>query len=120
MKVVILVVDDEDMVRTMTRRVLERAGYAVIEACGGEEAIARYRPGLVNLVVTDCHMPGLSGPALVEHLLGLDAQARFLVHSGNPPRLPVNWPVIAKPCSSSELLAVVARVLAADPPGSRG
>ncbi|HEY8120237.1 MAG TPA: response regulator [Myxococcota bacterium] len=66
----VLVVDDEPAVRAIARRALERAGYEVLEAAGGEQALALIasEPRALDLVVTDLAMPGLSGIALAEQL----------------------------------------------------
>ncbi len=62
----ILVVDDEEPLRRLVCRVLEKAGYVVLEASGGEDALrhlASWR-GAIDLVLTDVVMPGMSGPEL--------------------------------------------------------
>ncbi len=66
----ILVAEDEAALRTMTREMLTRAGYAVIEASGGEEALslAGSHPGWIHLLLTDVVMPGMSGPELARKL----------------------------------------------------
>ncbi|MDB5309034.1 MAG: domain S-box protein [Gemmataceae bacterium] len=60
----ILLVEDEDGVRSLARTVLGEYGYAVLEAADGREAIgiADRHPGPIDLLVTDVVMPGLSGP----------------------------------------------------------
>jgi CheY-like chemotaxis protein len=70
---VILVVDDEPDIRALVRHLAERAGYEVVEAAGGEEALRvlhQYVPG-PELMLTDIVMPGMSG-------LELAAQAHHL------------------------------------------
>ena len=68
----ILVVDDEELVRSLARAVLERAGHTVIDACDGEDALVRFKeaPDDVALVLLDMTMPRMSG---VECLRGLRA-----------------------------------------------
>ena len=63
----VLLVDDEPSVRAITRRLLERAGYRVLEAADGHEALSiAARPDLrVDLLLTDMVMPGLSGQQVV-------------------------------------------------------
>ena len=66
----ILLVEDEDMVRTLAQRILEAKGYRVFAAPCGDDALALFEqiPGRVDLVVTDVVMPGLSGRQVAEKL----------------------------------------------------
>ena len=54
----ILVVDDEDGVRMGTRRLLERAGYQVIDAASAIDAMNRHRDASFDVLLTDMMMPG--------------------------------------------------------------
>ena len=69
----ILLAEDEAMVRALTSRILREAGYQVIEAPGGEEAleICRSYEGNIELLVTDIIMPGIGGRELAKKLLAL-------------------------------------------------
>jgi CheY-like chemotaxis protein len=75
----ILFVEDEAMIRTMTKMYLEGNGYRVIDACDGTEAISLWQEheSEIDLVVTDLEMPGINGRQLVQRLkvdrLGLKA-----------------------------------------------
>ncbi|MBC8096824.1 MAG: response regulator [Akkermansiaceae bacterium] len=66
----ILLVEDEDAVRTLARSVLERKGYKVIEAISAVEALRNWNPGAkVDLVLTDMVMPGgMTGLDLMKRL----------------------------------------------------
>ena len=64
----ILVVDDEPEQRALLRRILEREGYAVVEAENGVAALARLRERAVGLVLLDLMMPEMDGFELVEEL----------------------------------------------------
>jgi len=57
----ILVVDDEETVRDLVRRTLEEAGYGVVTAAGGKEALDKMSQLDVSLVLLDIKMPGLDG-----------------------------------------------------------
>lgn len=63
----ILAVDDAPGVRTLIVRACKANGYRVIEASSGEEALrlAREEQGLIDVLVTDVDIPGISGPELV-------------------------------------------------------
>lgn len=65
----VLLVEDEAAVRRLSKRILERAGYTVIEADCGDRAEEVYQhAGSVDLVITDVIMPGCGGPELMERL----------------------------------------------------
>ena len=66
----ILVVEDERLVRALTRRILKDRGYNVLDAPDGKEAlsIAEKYAGEIHLVLTDVVMPGMSGKDLVSRL----------------------------------------------------
>jgi CheY-like chemotaxis protein len=64
----ILVVDDEDMIRSLLRLTLVRAGYEVTEAETGEEAISIVREQKPDLVLLDVMMPGMDGFAVCEQI----------------------------------------------------
>ncbi len=62
----ILLVEDEDMVRTVAERALTRQGYTVITASEGEQGLARLASaGRVDLLISDVMMPGMDGPTMV-------------------------------------------------------
>jgi CheY-like chemotaxis protein len=68
----LLVIDDEDMVRSMLTDVLEALGYAVDAADSGEAAMAEFHAGRYRAVITDLRMPGMSGLDLAERLRQVD------------------------------------------------
>lgn len=81
----VLLVEDEDGVRTVARQVLERHGYAVIEAARPEEALALAEgPQAVDLLLTDIVMPGLGGQALAAQFTARRLGTRVLFMSGYP------------------------------------
>jgi nitrogen-specific signal transduction histidine kinase len=82
----VLLVEDERVVRDLARRTLARAGYRVLEASDGEEAleVSRRHPGPIDLVVSDVVMPRMGGRALVACLLAERPGLRVLFMSGYP------------------------------------
>lgn len=65
---VCLLVDDSRMIRKVARRIVEKAGYAVLEAENGEEGLARCRGVMPDLIITDWNMPVMSGIEFVTAL----------------------------------------------------
>jgi len=80
----ILVAEDEQMVRVLVRKVLEQAGYTVLLAGGGSEALqlAERHTGPIHLLVTDVVMPGMSGRELARQLVTKRAGTKVLFLSG--------------------------------------
>jgi two-component system, cell cycle sensor histidine kinase and response regulator CckA len=65
----VLLVEDEDMVRTVAERALVRAGYEVTACASGEEGLAAISDGgTFDVVVSDVVMPGMDGPAMVREI----------------------------------------------------
>jgi two-component system cell cycle sensor histidine kinase/response regulator CckA len=80
----VLLVEDEEAVRSLTCLILQQGGYRVLEASNGEEAL-RAAEGFhepIDLLVTDVVMPGLGGRELAERLLLLHAEMKVLYLSG--------------------------------------
>lgn len=123
----ILLVEDEDSVRQITRHVLEQAGYLVLEAFGPEEALAVSRrfESTINLLLTDVVMPSMSGAQLATQLKELRPGMIVMFMSGYAKNAGVSqahfnandW-YIQKPFSTAALLSRVADALSL-PPGAR-
>ena len=80
----VLLVEDDDTVRALTRRVLDRQGYQVLEARNGVEALRIAEPELsrIHLVISDVVMPELGGRQLVERLREIRPELPVLLMSG--------------------------------------
>jgi two-component system, cell cycle sensor histidine kinase and response regulator CckA len=80
----ILLVDDEQMIRDLGTRILTKAGYTVIAASNGKEALEVYRTqnSRISLVIMDLIMPEMGGKQCLENLLALDPSVRVVVASG--------------------------------------
>jgi len=81
---VVLLADDETLVRTATRRVLEHAGLEVIEACDGAQAVDLYSSNAdrVDLVILDLDMPQMDGEQAFRRLHALAPELPVLISSG--------------------------------------
>ena len=80
----VLVVEDQEDVRSLTKALLERCGYHVIAASGGEEAIAvaEQHSGQIHLLLTDVVLSGINGKELSERLRVLRPNLNVLFMSG--------------------------------------
>lgn len=116
----LLLVEDDEMVRRLASRTLAAAGYRVIEAADGEEALALYcqHDERIDLVLTDVVMPRRGGPDLAQALRAMGSQVPVIFMSGYPnpredpnSRLPADADLIQKPFSPATLCARVAQVL---------
>jgi CheY-like chemotaxis protein len=77
-------VEDERGVRDLTKRILESAGYTVLAAGNGAEAIAliEQHTGPADLLMTDVVMPGMNGRELATRVADLRPEAKVLYTSG--------------------------------------
>ena len=116
----ILVVDDEEAVRSLVRRMLERLGFAVLEAADGAEAESVFRDHHQALagVVLDLSMPRVDGVEALARLRAIQPSARVILASGfdrddSLRRFTSERPTtfIHKPFRFSQLRAVLADVL---------
>jgi DNA-binding response OmpR family regulator len=76
---IVLVADDEPVIRRLYTRVLSTSGYEVVEAGDGEEAMALLATTEVALVLLDTSMPRLDGLAVIRRLRAAEATARLPV-----------------------------------------
>jgi two-component system cell cycle sensor histidine kinase/response regulator CckA len=82
----VLLVEDEDGVRSFAVDALRRQGYEVLEAASGDEALEMMstETGTIDLVVSDVIMPGLDGPTLLKELRKTRPDLKFIFMSGYP------------------------------------
>jgi len=121
----ILLVEDETAVRQLARRVLEGAGYRIVEASGPHEAlsVARTLDEPIHLLLSDVVMPGSGDVSLYEELAGGRPSLKVLYMSGYADETMVQrgWlandaPYLPKPFTAHELVHKVREVL--DQPNS--
>jgi CheY-like chemotaxis protein len=119
----ILIVEDLGGLRNLTKRMLESAGYTVLTAVNGEEALLllERHEERVHLMVTDVVMPGMSGPDLAERFDGIRPGMKVLYMSGYTDDVVVRhgvldegMPFLGKPFTVTELTRKIREVLDAE------
>ena len=119
-----LVVEDDEAMRELLRRTLERAGFAVATAATGRAALKLFGERQVDLAVTDLMMPEMNGLALISELMRVQPSARIIVVSGAETGLDAAHAlgakaVLRKPVAPSDLARVAQGVLADGRSGER-
>jgi two-component system, cell cycle sensor histidine kinase and response regulator CckA len=109
----ILLVEDEEALRMFIEIVLTEAGYTVVSAVDGEEALARANgnEASIDLVVTDSVMPRVGGRELLQRLRATRADIRVLQISGYSESAVDAEEFLAKPFEPAELLRRVREIL---------
>jgi CheY-like chemotaxis protein len=116
----ILLVEDNDEVRSLTRLILQDQGYTLLEAHNGKTALqlAQSYPGTIDLLLTDVVMPGMSGRQLFKHLIRQRPGLKVVYMSGYTDNviahhgvLDAGIPFVEKPFSPRKLLQIVHGVL---------
>lgn len=119
-KETILLVEDDEQVRTLIKRVLQQQGYVVLEASNGHEAleVARQFKKNIHLLIADVVLPKLSGKALADQLNQIRPEIKHLFMSGYPDHIiahngPIEQikPLLQKPMSLATLLGEVRTML---------
>lgn len=111
----VLIVDDEELVVSLSQMVLAGAGFDVVTATSGEKALAVISKGerTIDLMVTDMVMPGMTGRELIEKVRVISPQTRVLCSTAcsgtNTPGQ--TFACLSKPFTSQELLRRVGEVL---------
>jgi DNA-binding response OmpR family regulator len=119
----ILVVDDDPSICRTLKLGLGKAGYEVIEARDGEEALRLWEDAKADLVITDIHMPRKSGLLLIQDLQGISAFTPVIAMTDGGPAGQLNLlgladllgagavRTIPKPFTIDEMLALVRQAL---------
>ena len=116
---VILVADDEPLIRNLVTLLMQQEGYFVLSAADGHEGLelSRKYPGAIDLVITDVEMPRMNGTDLCGHLMEERPGIKMLVMSGKDisdiVRQNANMPFLPKPFNGEILKAKVQAILAA-------
>lgn len=118
----ILAVDDSASMRQMVKLTLGTAGYQIVEAVDGREALAKAKSGSFNMVLTDLNMPNMDGLTLIRELRTLSTYRGipivFLTTESDAGKKAeakaagaTAW--IVKPFQQDQLLGVVRKILGA-------
>ena len=107
----ILIVDDEDIIKTLLKRIIENDGYKVVTASNGNEGLDIIEKQNISVVVSDIKMPGMSGVELLKSIKSKYAQMPVLLMTGNSLEFSKGKAMasgadgfIAKPFNSIEIL----------------
>ncbi len=125
----LMVVEDDEVVRGLAARILAEAGYRVVEAPSGDEALRRAREGedAIDLLLTDVIMPQMNGRDLARQMRALQPAIKVVFLSGYPDEAIAHHGVlrpgvslVEKPFSARSLMSVVRAVLDGRAPGGTG
>ena len=116
----ILTADDSSSVRQMVSFTLKQAGYDVVEACDGQDALDKAKANKVNMVITDLNMPNMNGIELIKSLraeaaykfipiIMLTTESQASKKQEGKSAGATGW--IIKPFKPDQLLGVVKKVL---------
>ncbi len=119
----ILLVDDEELIRDLGSRILTKAGYTVIKAGNGKEALETYEThsSRIALVILDLIMPEMGGKQCLENLLSLNPSVKVVIAGGYSANGPIKDALatgttgfVNKPYNIRQVLEVVRQVLDAE------
>jgi CheY-like chemotaxis protein len=117
----VLLIDDDEMTRTLVKRMLDGEGHEIEEAVDGQEGLRLFGESPPDLVLTDINMPGLDGHDVIEAIRMLHPEVPIIAISGGGPTskeelllkasaLGANQ-IIVKPFEFRQLVGAVERAL---------
>lgn len=117
----ILIIDDDDTLRTLLRRFLEKEGYEVMEASNGNIALEMQRENPAELIITDIFMPGKGGTEFIMDMSVEFPKVKVIAMSGGGNVADVDFLSLAenlgalktfqKPFNQADILAAVRELL---------
>lgn len=121
---VVLLVEDDDTLRRLTRMLLEAGGFDVIDCATARYAleVLTHRPAGVDLLLTDVNLPGMNGPDLVHAAGGVRPDLPWVYMTGwdrlrlHALGVPAHALVLTKPFTQGDLVALAHRALWTTPP----
>ncbi|WP_372797569.1 response regulator [Pontiella sp.] len=118
----ILIIDDDETIRTVFKRFLEGKGYEVRVAADGRQGLRVLEDGPVDLVITDIMMPETDGLEVVMAIRGRESEIPIIAISGGMHAMPMDFlpmakkfgarDVLYKPVELDDLLTAVEKALA--------
>jgi CheY-like chemotaxis protein len=117
----VLIVDDEEMDRFLTSRIIQEAGYTPFFAGDGEAALQMYQENDIALVITDLRMPKVDGLSLIRGIRAHDPDAVIIAVSGLAQHLEAAKESgavagLVKPVAPQDLIDTIQEVLGKLPP----
>jgi len=122
----ILIIDDEQQIRSMLRLMLEREGYEVVEAPDGSAGMRAYRQKPVDLVITDLIMPNKDGIGMIIELKKEFPEVKIIAMSGGGLNKPEGYLkgakklgaacTLTKPIDREEMLRAVKNIIKGNAP----
>jgi len=118
--VTVLVIDDEEMIRTLTQKILLRAGFDVLTAESGQRGVQLYseRSGQIDLVLLDLTMDDIPGVEVLRKIREISGDLPCIISSGQPPgtdeipdELQRNVYFLQKPYRANQLSDMVGQIL---------
>ncbi|MBT3305518.1 MAG: response regulator [Alphaproteobacteria bacterium] len=101
----ILIIEDDEEIRVLIKRLLEREGFEVVATEDGVEGMKAYRAGAPDMVITDLYMPRMKGVEAIREIRSLDARAKIIAISGGGPSSPATLLKGARSAGASETLS---------------
>ena len=121
----VLIVDDDDQVRTVLRKALAGMGYDALESADGQDAVRRCREHCPDVLVVDLIMPGKEGLETIQEIRQFRPDAKIVAISGGGMANPATYlhvaerlgadRILSKPFDPSELLEVLEDLLKTAP-----
>lgn len=119
-KTTVLFAEDEEGIRTLFERVFKNNGFHVLTAIDGQEALALAKgyKGHIDLLVSNIHMPHMSGPDLARELRKSRPGIKIMLMSGNPDGLLLldkGWIFLSKPVLPADVIKKIEGILERPP-----
>jgi len=117
----ILIIDDEEQIRTFMRKILQMSGHEVFEAANGKIGMQLYQANPTDLIITDLIMPEKEGIETIMEIKSSNPHAKIIAISGGGQVLAEDYLCLAKglgavstltkPFSKTEMMLVVEKAL---------